>query len=168
MANTNHLNILFLPSEKLTNSFRLHLNRTSRSFLHENISINSMLKSKKDKINRFIQTHDKTGHRWLRESNRKSCSNLFDPKRDNGTAGTHHVTVTRTTNFRFIRIALPTLGNSHLFLDSLSDPHRIYRVCGLIRGKADNTLHPTLDCCSQHVIRPDHVRSNSLHRKKLT
>ena len=168
MANTNYLNILFLPSEKLTNSFRLNLYRTSRCFLHENISVSSMLKSKKDKINRFIQTHDKTGHRWLRESNRKSCSNLFDPKRDNGTAGTHHVTVTRTTNFCFIRITQATFGYSHLFLDGFGDSHCIYRVCGFIRGKTDNALHPTLDCRSQHVIRTDHVRTNSFHREKLT
>ncbi len=165
MTDTDDLYLFFLSAKQLTDGLGLRLNGAGRSFLHKDVTILSVLESKKNEVDGFFQRHDETCHLRLGQSNGISVADLINPQWYHRTARTHHIAVTRTANLGLARIA--ALGNGYFLFDGLADTHCIDGISRLVGGKADNGTHAGFNGCRQHVVCADYIGTHRLHRKKL-
>ena len=103
VTDTDHFDFMS-RCKQFCHGFCQYFYRTCRSFLYQNISACPIFKRKQHQIYGFFQTHNKSCHRRFCNGDRIACFDLFDPKRNYRSTGTHNVSVTSTADFCFFRI----------------------------------------------------------------
>ena len=120
-------------------------------------------------IHGIIQSHHKTSHIWIRDSDRLTIHHLLYPQRDHRATARHNVTITGTANSSLCVLSQSTtLSNSNLLHHRFRDPHGVDRIGSLIGRKHHHIFHTMSDSGKQHVICTLHVRTHSLHREEFT
>ena len=166
VADADDFDILLLASEELANGLGLGLDRASRGFLYEDVTVVSMLESEKDEIDGLLQRHDEAGHLGLGQRDGVAIANLVYPQGNDRTTGTHHIAIARAADLGIARVA--TLGDGDLLLHGLGDTHGVDGIGGLVGGEADDGTYASLDGSSQDIVRADDIGLDGLHREELT
>ena len=128
-----------------------------------------MFKRKFNKIHRFIQIHQKTGHIWIGYCDRMSGFYLINKKRNYASPAAHYISITSTADHRISSFCRHTgIGKNHMFHHCLGYSHGIYRIGCFICRKTDYTLNSAFYRCMKHVIRSLNICPYRLHREEFT
>ena len=165
VADADDLDVFFLAAEELADGFRLGPDGAGGGLLNEQVAVLAVLKGEEHQVHSLFQGHDEPGHVGLGDGDGVAGFDLVDPQRDDGAPGAHDVAVAGAADFRLA--GHPGFGNGHLFLNGLGHAHGVDGVGGLVRGQADDALHPGLDGGGEDIVRADDVGPHGLHGEEL-
>ena len=165
MTDTYHLNIIFISTEHFTYRFCLKTDGAGRCFHNKQVTILTMLKSIKNKVNSLFKRHDKTSNIRLSNCDRITSFDLIDPKWNYRTTGTHNISITCTADLSLSGIS--GFGNSYRLFKRFRLTHSIDRICSLVCGKTDNRFNPFLNSCCKDIICSYDIGFHCFHREEL-
>ncbi len=165
VADADDLDVFLLASEELADGLGLGLDGAGGGFLDEDVAVLAMLEGEEHEVHGLVEGHYEARHRGLGEGDGLAAADLVDPEGDDRAAGAHYVAVARAADLGAEGVA--ALGNGDLLLQGLADAHRVDGICGLVGGKADDTLDTGVDGGIEDIVGADDIGLDGLHREEL-
>ena len=138
-------------------------------FLDEQVARIGVLEGEHHQIHRFVKVHEEAGHVGIGDGDGIARLDLVDEQRDHRAAGAHDIAIARTGDDCTTALRRHAgVGVDDALHHGLGDAHGVDGIGCLVRGKADNALHPCVDGRVEDVVRTDDIRAHGLHGKEFT
>ena len=167
MTNTDDLRRIIRHTKELFNSLSQHIDRAGIRLLYKQVSLRTILKGIQYQIDSFVQIHDEAGHATFGDGQWQTTLNLVNEQRNNRATAAHHVSVTGAADAGLVRINIAGLRDDDFLHHGLANTHSVDWISRLISRQADHSLNSRLDRSSQHILRAQNIRLDSLNGEKL-
>ena len=156
-------------AEQLLHRLRQVADGRSVCFLDEQVARIGVLEGEHHQIHRFVKVHEEAGHVGIGDGDGIARLDLVDEQRDHRAAGAHDIAIARTGDDCTTALRRHAgVGVDDALHHGLGDAHGVDGIGCLVRGKADNALHPCVDGRVEDVVRTDDIRAHGLHGKEFT